>query len=114
MAGKIIIDTERCKGCGLCVVSCPQNSIVISEKSNKNGYFPAQPVPSVVEGTNNTDCTGCAMCAVICPEAIIEVQCDDNIGTPLPNKKLKNGNILAIEPEKKSKADLLSLKGGTG
>jgi len=92
MAGKIIIDTERCKGCGLCVASCPKNSIVISEKSNKNGYFPAQ--------ADNSSCTGCAMCAVICPEAIIEVQRDDN--------------IVAIEPKKKSKADLLSLKGGTG
>jgi len=92
MAGKIIIDTERCKGCGLCVTACPKDCIAISEKSNKNGYFPAE--------TNNSSCTGCAMCAVICPETIIEVQRDDN--------------IVAIEPKKKSKADLLSLKGGTG
>ncbi|MHC4230637.1 MAG: 4Fe-4S binding protein [Planctomycetota bacterium] len=65
MAGKITIDTEQCKGCGLCVTACPRSSIVISKKSNRNGYFPAQ--------TNNCDCTGCAMCAIICPEAIIEV-----------------------------------------
>ncbi|MGA2094439.1 MAG: 4Fe-4S binding protein, partial [Sedimentisphaerales bacterium] len=25
MAGKIIIDSERCKGCGLCLTACPQN-----------------------------------------------------------------------------------------
>ena len=88
MAGKIIIDTERCKGCGLCVAACPKNSIVISEKSNKNGYFPAQ--------ANNNTCTGCAMCAVICPEAIIEVQRDDN--------------IVAIEPERKKKSDSIREK----
>ena len=95
MAGKIIIDTERCKGCGLCVMVCPKNSIVISRHSNKNGYFPAQPAPSVacgernrtVEGANNTDCTGCAMCAIICPEAIIEVYHEDNIAAVNSAKK---------------------------
>ena len=72
MAGKIIIDTERCKGCGLCVSACPKNCIVISKKSNKNGYFPAQ--------ANSTDCSGCAACGIICPEAIIEVYRDDSGG----------------------------------
>jgi len=69
MAGKIIIDAERCKGCGLCVTACPKNDIVISNRSNKAGYFPAQPV-------NKNDCTGCAMCAIICPDAVIEVFCE--------------------------------------
>lgn len=69
MAGKILIDTERCKGCGLCVIVCPKDGITISKKSNKNGYFPAQAA--------NSECTGCAMCAIICPDAVIEVYRDE-------------------------------------
>jgi len=69
--GKIIIDIERCKGCGLCISVCPKNGIVISNCSNKAGYFPAQPV-------NESDCTGCAMCAIVCPEAGIEVYREDD------------------------------------
>ncbi len=65
MAGKIFIDSERCKGCGLCVAVCPKQIMAISKKSNKNGYFPAE--------TDNSKCNGCAACALMCPDAVIEV-----------------------------------------
>jgi 2-oxoglutarate ferredoxin oxidoreductase subunit delta len=78
MAGKIIINTERCKGCGLCVQVCPKGGIVISKQSNKSGCFPAQ--------ANNTDCTGCCLCAIICPEAIIEVYREDNTSSKSKKK----------------------------
>ena len=71
MAGKIRINTERCKGCGLCITVCPQKGIVLSKHPNKHGYFPAQ--------TNNHDCNGCAACASICPDVVIEVSRDVNI-----------------------------------
>jgi 2-oxoglutarate ferredoxin oxidoreductase subunit delta len=77
MAGKIIINTERCKGCGLCITVCPKGAITISKQSNKSGYFPAQ--------ASNTDCTGCAVCAIICPDVAIEVYRENNI----PNKPRK-------------------------
>ena len=99
MAGKIIIDTERCKGCGLCVIVCPNKGIVISKQSNKNGYFPAQSVPSVAERAKNTDCTGCAMCAIVCPDAVIEVYRDE------PDKI-----EIVIEPGKTGKKRLVKEK----
>ncbi|MCJ7778599.1 MAG: ferredoxin family protein [Sedimentisphaerales bacterium] len=86
MAGKIIIDVERCKGCELCISVCPKKGIIISNRSNKSGYFPAQPI-------NKSDCTGCAMCAIICPEAIIEVYRD-------------NSNIIEIEARQSNKVTL--------
>ena len=96
MAGKITIDTERCKGCGLCVAVCPKNCIAISERSNKTGYYPAQAGPDSALRKNDS-CTGCAMCAVICPDAVIEVSRNSN-------------NIVAIEPGRKDKPSLVRKK----
>jgi 2-oxoglutarate ferredoxin oxidoreductase subunit delta len=71
MAGKIKIDRERCKGCGLCVAVCDRGGVVISRRSNKNGFFPAEAFDS--------ECTGCAKCALICPEAVIEVYREERV-----------------------------------
>ena len=89
VTGKIVVDIERCKGCGLCVVVCPKNCIVIAKRSNKIGYFPAE--------ADNADCTGCASCAIICPEAIIKVFQEDK--------------IVAIEPNRTNKSSLVKEKG---
>lgn len=89
MAGKIVIDTERCKGCGLCVSVCPKHGIIISDKSNVKGYFPAE--------FKCDDCTSCAACAIICPEAVIEVYAEER-------------KILSLDKNKKSKTTLSQSK----
>ncbi|MFZ2330085.1 MAG: 4Fe-4S binding protein [Atribacterota bacterium] len=63
---KIIIDRERCKGCELCTVVCPQKIIVMSKSFNKKSYHPAELI-------NPEKCTGCAFCAMTCPDVAIEV-----------------------------------------
>ena len=85
MVGKIIIDTERCKGCGLCIAVCPKSSIIISKKSNKSGYFPAE--------ATNAECTGCALCAIICPDVVIEVFREEDVAADKQDEKSKPGLI---------------------
>ena len=39
MKGATIVDTERCKGCNLCVVACPLNVLALTTKEvNHKGY----------------------------------------------------------------------------
>ncbi|MCK4647947.1 ferredoxin family protein [bacterium] len=63
---KIVIDEERCKGCGLCIPVCPKNLIIMSKRLNSKGYHPAE---QVREG----ECTACGLCYLICPDVAIEV-----------------------------------------
>ena len=62
---KVEIDTQRCKGCYLCVVNCPNGLIKVAGELNVRGIKPVY--------FNDGNCTGCAMCAVVCPETIIKI-----------------------------------------
>jgi len=55
--GNVIVDVEECKGCGLCVESCPPKCL---ELSPELGHHPA--------GNRGHDCTGCGICFYCCPE----------------------------------------------
>ena len=91
MAGKITIDTERCKGCGLCVAVCPKGSIVICKQSNKKGYFPAQQAKD--------ECTGCTLCALVCPDVAIEVHRDNTGRTKETAKSGRKGKPGLVEKQ---------------
>jgi len=61
---KIAVDEERCKGCGLCVASCPKKILVVLTRYNQKGYAPAGVC-------DMSACTGCALCAEMCPDLCI-------------------------------------------
>jgi 2-oxoglutarate ferredoxin oxidoreductase subunit delta len=64
---KITINEDYCKGCGLCVITCPLRLIRIANHISSKGYYPAEFVDPECK------CTGCALCATMCPDVAIEV-----------------------------------------
>ena len=65
--GRIVIDTERCKGCELCKSACPKDVIILVDSLNNKGYRPA------ILLDPEHKCTGCALCAIVCPDGCITV-----------------------------------------
>ena len=75
---RIKIDTEKCKGCRLCIKYCPKGLIVESKKLNKRGVYPVE------FDSSKGVCSGCKSCAIMCPEAAIEIIDDEK---PQNNKE---------------------------
>jgi len=58
--GRVELNSEECKGCGLCVEACPPKVLHLSHNLNRYGYHP---VTCFCGG-----CTGCGICFFVCPE----------------------------------------------
>lgn len=68
--GRVTINEDLCKGCGLCARACPRGIIELSKaKINAKGYHPATV-------TEPEKCVGCASCALTCPDVVIRVEKD--------------------------------------
>ncbi|MDR0811486.1 MAG: 4Fe-4S dicluster domain-containing protein [Paludibacter sp.] len=64
--GAVTVNTERCKGCNLCVVACPSSVLALSKDANSKGFNYSYMLVA-------DDCIGCAACAYVCPDACITV-----------------------------------------
>jgi 2-oxoglutarate ferredoxin oxidoreductase subunit delta len=58
--GNIRINEDECKGCGLCVDSCPPKCLLLLPALNAYGVHPAHYA--------GERCTGCGICFYCCPE----------------------------------------------
>ena len=77
------IDTDYCKGCGLCVAFCPKSTLEISREISPNGYYPAIQI-------RPEDCIYCAICCSICPDVAISIT--ENSGKNLSVEKMEIEN----------------------
>jgi NAD-dependent dihydropyrimidine dehydrogenase PreA subunit len=58
--GTTQIAADQCKGCGLCILTCPVHCLELSRELNTLGYTPALYL--------GHGCTGCGICFYVCPE----------------------------------------------
>ena len=64
--GKIVIDAERCKGCGLCIDACPQKNIRLAEEADLRGI-------RIACHDDSDECNACKFCYEVCPDVAITV-----------------------------------------
>jgi 2-oxoglutarate ferredoxin oxidoreductase subunit delta len=63
--GTVVIDTEACKGCDLCIDACPRDVLVMTtHEANTRGYRYPQLLPG---------CIACKACAQVCPDFVFQV-----------------------------------------
>jgi len=57
---KHLIDTEWCKGCGICVHFCPKNVLELDRQGK-------------VQAARPEDCIACMLCELRCPDLAIQI-----------------------------------------
>lgn len=65
--GKLTLRIDRCKGCELCVLVCPEKILQIDQDTvNIKDYHPIMCI-------DMSRCIGCGNCATMCPDGVINV-----------------------------------------
>ncbi len=63
---RVVVKSEFCKGCNLCIEYCKRSALISSDDLNKAGYHYAK-------ANEVNECNGCLICTIVCPEVAIEV-----------------------------------------
>ena len=62
-----MVDPDLCKGCDICIESCPRRVYAKSEEINKKGVY----LPYLENGDK---CKKCSLCELLCPDQAITVE----------------------------------------
>lgn len=63
----ISINKTYCKGCEICIGTCPKGVFVISEERQSQGTL----LPYAAE---KEKCIGCKLCEIMCPDGCINIE----------------------------------------
>jgi ferredoxin len=92
---KIIIDHEKCKGCGLCVEVCSDSDLVVKDKK------------AALSGEPFFGCIGCGQCMAVCPNGAIVIEGrflsqEDLFNLPAEEQALSYESLMALFQRRRS------------
>ncbi|MFA5074268.1 MAG: 4Fe-4S binding protein [Nitrospirota bacterium] len=64
---KVVINTEWCKGCGICIELCPKKALIKDKRDKAVWKYPEK-------------CIRCGLCELRCPDLAITLQkCEEDV-----------------------------------